>query len=315
MSSLPATHAADAPRRPLIAVKDVGWLIYLYPVRFLASLLPARAVHWVARLVERGLRPVGRRFEGQLLAALEAGLGRSTSAEQRAAIARAFCDNAAVRAIDDLLMDKLVDGGRLPVEVIGLEHLQAALSRGKGAMILTFHFFAHRLALRHLAHIGYPVLCVRNESPRDPDMGRLGAAFCKKLYQRFLHEIIRDEVYFHDPECTLKLLARLRSGGLVNLHLDATLARQLVTVPFLGAARSFPTGALEIVRHTGCGVLTMLSIRDQSGLRIVFEPPLAMKAASSRDEYRSLNLPQIAGRLEAQILEHPDQWALWVRLG
>jgi len=47
-TTLAPPHSAAPPlRRPLIRVKDLAWLIYLYPVRWLTLILPLRLLYAV----------------------------------------------------------------------------------------------------------------------------------------------------------------------------------------------------------------------------------------------------------------------------
>jgi len=89
-------------------------------------------------------------------------------------IGRQCIANLMFRMLDDLLPCTPAAQRLNCIEIVGREHLERAISAGKGVVLLTGHFFASRIALRHLARIGYPVLCVKNQNPGSQLEGRLG---------------------------------------------------------------------------------------------------------------------------------------------
>jgi Kdo2-lipid IVA lauroyltransferase/acyltransferase len=299
--------------RPWLAVKDLIWLVYLFPARWLARLLPAG---WMIELVQR-LDPVAqlliRGRKRVLLSRLELGLGSRAAA---ADIAQRYFRNALVRAGDDLILDRLVSGNGIRcLEFRGRKHLEEALAEGHGAILLTGHFFANRLAKCYLASLGFPPLSVRNSQSREPSSGRLGMRLVRPRYDAFLHSVIRDEVSIQDPECTLKILKRLRENGIVNIHLDVSVSSQFAMTSFLGNAHQlFPTGFLRIARRLKTPILPTLCLGNSRGIQIEIEERFPMTPADGERELYQNNLPGLIARLESQILRHPDQWELWIRI-
>jgi lauroyl/myristoyl acyltransferase len=301
-------------RRRLLGLKDLYWLAYLYPLRLLFCLCPLGLIALVRRLLAFLFRATRTRFHKQAVQRMAAapGLNPCRSPEE---FARLFMENSVTRAIDDAIVNKLEKSGSFKCLALhGEEHLKNALTKGKGVLLVSSHFYANRLAKRHLSGIGYPILSVRNGHPEDPAAGHFGKKWVQQRYVEFLHSVIRDEVMLQDPECSLKILQRLRAGGLVNLHLDAPLSGTTAYFPFLGTSRKFPTGFLKIARLADCPIIPMLCLGDSSGFTVTFEQPVY---DPFRDKGR-LNhadlMPLLVCGLERQILQHPDQWELWVRM-
>lgn len=299
----------------MVSAKDVLWFLYLYPVRFLGWALPVNLIRLLARPAEALFQYIRRqrRRDAEEQICLAVGLERPSAWVRETA--RRFVANFAVRAIDDLTLDKLAASGRLAcAEIRGEEHLRHAMASGKGAVVVSGHFYANRVAKRYLASIGCPLMSVRNDKPRDVLMGRLGQKFLQPRYIRFLHGVIGDEVFITDREMSLKIFRRLRSGGLVNVHIDVPLSRDRIRLSFLGQHRFFPAGVLEIIRLSGCLVIPMLCLGNSRHLTIRFDAPVDLAQAGSREEFAAANLPRLVSNLESQILAHPDQWELWRRL-
>ncbi len=301
--------------RPLLSVKDLLWFLYLYPLRLLASRLSSIDLYRIGRAVEPIFQSVTRRQRREVSQRMALAFGSRSSSNSNLATTRRFVSNAIRRVLDDLTISHPKASPRLaPPEVHGLDHLEKALATGKGAILTSGHFYANRLAKHHLAKMGYPIMSVRDGQPPDEWMGRFGARFLQRRYIEFLHGIIREEVFVQDRECSLKIFRRLRAGGIVNVHIDANLSEQYVEIPFLGQPERFATGLLEIVRLSGCAVVPMLCLGNQEASSITFGEPAALTPSRSREEFAQVNLPRLVRILEEHILEHPDQWELWVRL-
>lgn len=296
--------------RPWVTAKDLFWLLYLYPVRFLFRVMPAGLARNGVELALPVVPLLFRAARKELECKLTRVLGVSDQTSRR--IAERFLANLVRRMRDDLIGDRLLASGQLSrVELAGLDHLESARQAGKGVMLISGHFYATRLAKRYLAQIGYPILSVRHHSPPDAQMGRLGSTWLQKRYIEFLHGVIREEVLLDDPECTLKIFARLRSGGLVHIYLDAPFSHEQVRVPFLGKNPRFPAGFLRIVRLSGCALVRMTCLGHSSRLVIRFEEPVRLAGSGRPEEFTARNLPPLVRWLEAQIRTYPDEWDAW----
>jgi len=306
-------------RRPFFAVKDFLWLFYLYPFRLTAALLPARLFLMFNRLVDpvcqwltfSRKRAIRRHLEAaKRFHEIEHDLDQATDG---------LITNTVRRATDDLILHKLAARGLNCTRIHGLGYLADALARGKGVILLSGHFYAHRIARRHLEKLGYPTLSVRNGKPPDAAMGRIGQRFLHQRYVEYLHGVIRDEVLIQDPECTLKIFKRLREGGIVHIYLDAggtelrasSEAKKPLWLPFLGTLRPFPTGFMQIARLSGCAMIPLLCLGDSRGFTITFDDPANLRHDAGSEEFVTANLPRLVADLESKILKHPREWELW----
>lgn len=302
---------SDGPL-PWITVKDVLWALYLYVGRPLSGAsLPNP--HLILRVAEPVFQILSAPQKGEVLPKLAAAFGPETPRPILKAMARSYIANAVRQAVDDLMLAR-GDAHMRCLSFQGREYLDTALAGGNGVLLVAMHWHAGRAALRYLASIGYPVMSIRNGQPSDRRMGRIGRRFLQPRYVDFLHEVIRDEVFVQDRECTLKALGRLRSGGIVNIHIDAPFSRNLITVPFLGRTRRFPTGALHLARISGCSVLPMIALGCTQSLEIRIEHPLPLDRSLPAGEFCQSHLLALIRILETQVREHPDQWELWTRL-
>ena len=309
-----ASQAPPRHRRPLLRVKDLVWLTYLYPGKWLASLLPLNwmyafgdALAWFAPFVLRAPR---RRLLDRLAVVFPAEVGNARMEQ----IARDYFRNDVRRFQDDLIMERHAPASRAgTVGLVNLENLTGALSSGCGALLISGHFFASRAAKRHLAAVGYPSLSVRHHDPPDDWAGRLGKRFLQERYVKFLADVLGEEVPISDPDCSLKLLSRLRSNGLVDLHMDARFSRERRRLDFLGQSIRFPTGFLHLAWAARAPLVPMLCLGDSRRLRIEFGAPVHPREWQSRDRFVEEGLARMVKTLEEQVLRAPEQWDLWIR--
>ncbi len=191
--------------------------------------------------------------------------------------------------------------GRL-VTVTGTEHLDQALARGHGAILVGAHIGSIALATQALAVRGYRITGVV-ERMRQPELLRFW------LEKR---RALGVNVVAADPAVARLLLATLRRNEIVALVTDRDVVGTGPVVGFFGVATTFPDGAAALSLRTGAPVLPAVAARRPDGTfagRI--EPPLAPPGAGkAREDVRGLT-QAIAERLEYHIRSYPEQWTVF----
>jgi KDO2-lipid IV(A) lauroyltransferase len=310
---LPLPSVSARPR-PVIRIKDIAWLVYLYPARWLARVLPLRSLYALGDATAVFGAVCLRGPRKALLERLAVAFDTDTGDPRLSAIADRYFRNSILRHLDDLLMDRLWQELPLPnVEIVHLENLTEALSAGRGAVLVSGHFFASRLAKRYLATIGFPCLSVWNREPPDRKAGQLGMRLLQKRYLAFIDRALGGNVTIQDPDCTLKMLARLRCGGLVACHVDAAFSQEVVKCRFLGQGESFPVGFLHVAKLAGCPLVPFLFLGNSRRLKIEFGKALWLQDAPDRKSFAQTNLMTVLRILEEQIKSHPAEWDFWIR--
>jgi KDO2-lipid IV(A) lauroyltransferase len=296
-------------RAPLLTLDDLFWFVYLYPLRILSRLGFQDFLYRLGGLFQFRGNQRAELVARRILAARTAGIPR----DEAPGIARRMLANSKSRMLDDLILSWPSRARKLQCAGIeGFEHLERARTSGRGVIVLTAHFCATRLAKRYLATRGYPMLTVRDRISGGDWWGRVGRRILEPRRLQFLHSITGEVACVQDRDCTLKILQRLRSGGLVHIHFDGRSGKQSVQWPFLGLPRSFATGVFEIVRLSGCAVVPMLCLGRSSAFRIGFAPMLEMVAVSGREEFVRENLPNFVRVIEKQIQDYPEEWEEWI---
>jgi lauroyl/myristoyl acyltransferase len=305
-----ALPAAAAKSRPLVTLNDLLWLLYLYPVRLLANVLPRSILYGIGRLSGPLVQFHARHHKIKAVPWIMQAC--RTTPERARQIARRSLFKNIFGTLDELLLlnpafDKMLRCSGLE----GLEHLEAGLARGKGVILLVGHFRANRIAGRYLAMQGYRALSVHNERPSNKAEGRFGKRFLQSHYIELQKLAYPDHAYIQDPDCSLKIMRRLREGGLVIVQMDGRGGTRHVNHTFLNVAWRVPEGIFEIVRLSSCAVVPMLCLGRSDGFQIRFQPPLNVEPAPSREAFLSAHLPRFLAVVEKQVTENPEEWRLW----
>ena len=185
------------------------------------------------------------------------------------------------------------------VRVDGREHLDAALARGRGALLLSGHFTAMEIGGARLA-IDSPVDAVYRPHD-DPTMERASGE------GRYRYRL---EGRLIDRRDVRGLLRRLRSNQAVWYAPDQDMGlRHAVFAPFFGRPAATLTATARIARASGAPVLPFFVDRRVGGraYRAVIEPALA--GFPSGDE--SADAARVNGIIERWARERPEQY-LWV---
>ena len=308
---IPDPYARPFKQLPLIAAKDIFWALYLYPGRFLAR--APKILNFCLKISQPAIQLFMKPLRNELAHHLLTAFGPEKTYSACDSIARKCIENDVRRVGDDLLLEH----NQTPIRCFafnGRKHLDDALAAGNGVLLLGLHWMAERVALQHLMNSGYPVMSIRNQEPPDDCMGRLGRKFLQPRYVRFLHNVIRDEVFIQDRECSLKILGRLRSNGIVSLLIDAPFSQEVMKLPFLGKTRYISTGALHLARISSCSVLPMIATGNADGLEIQIHPPLVFDYSIPKEEFCRRYMPLIIQILELSVLRYPDQYDCWSKI-
>ena len=189
--------------------------------------------------------------------------------------------------------DELLDA----VEVVGRDHLEQAVARGRGVILTSTHVGNWELAAVVLAHWGY----------------RLHAVAGIQLSRWFTPAVreTKAELALHTvaPEDGFRRLLRaLEHNDLVALMVDGDIFAQGTRVDLFGRELEFPAGPGVLAQRTGALILCGYCERIALGrFRIVMEP--ALDPATFADT--TALVKAVAGISERHIREHVRQWCIF----
>lgn len=187
--------------------------------------------------------------------------------------------------------DALVDS----VTVKGKEHFDAALSRGKGVIIVTAHFGNWELLglsfSRKLAHIAG--VARRQSNPYIND-------FIVRTREAYGSSVVYKEGALR------KFISTLREGGTVGVLVDqAVMPHEGVLVDYLGAKCWTTKMPAALARRTGAAVVPVFMRSTSEGNEITVMPEVSMTGDDVVDT-------QAITRCVEQAVQHDPQLWLWI---
>jgi lauroyl/myristoyl acyltransferase len=208
--------------------------------------------------------------------------------------------------------------------VVGIEHLNEALARGRGAILWEAAPFGRRMAAKRiLRDEGLAIHQVHSDNHLSdlevgPDLSlvqqRFFQAFFDRQELRFVAELLRLP---RDNAVAGRrtLLRRLRDNGILCMGNDGSYGRNVLSVPFLGHARGFASGFVTLTRASGAPILPIFCVETSAGcLQVVIEEALRLDETLERDGAARSMATQYVTLLESYVLRYPGEYRAWHKL-
>jgi KDO2-lipid IV(A) lauroyltransferase len=194
---------------------------------------------------------------------------------------------------------------RREICVLGQEHLDEALARGKGVIILSAHLGNFFLVGPRLTIEGYPAHALINQ-PRK----RLFSEFIEYCRCRLRQRSIPARPRRHASRALLQVLRRNELAIVIaDEFADEYKSGKGISVPFFGRTVLGRRGVATLSLRAGAPVLPAYMIRDPIGrLALVIEPEITLLRSGQINAAIRENVIRIAQWLEAVVRRYPDQW-------
>lgn len=193
------------------------------------------------------------------------------------------------------------------ITIEGKEHLDAALSKGKGVLALSWHLGNIAVLWGKLISMGYPFYLVTKHFvvPKNPGISQY---FKMKMEQSNLKFIIADPANVSQK----KILRTLRQNEIVCFIVDGDQKTGGVPVMFMGQEMAMRPGPAILARRTGAAVLPMFIIRQKDNSpKIIIRPPVEVIAGEGQGKADALLCQKFASIIETEIKKYPTHW-YWI---
>jgi KDO2-lipid IV(A) lauroyltransferase len=295
--------AADVAHLALIGMARLG------AAGLGSAAVHARALRTLGDLGHRVRRERRRRIAARLAAVLGAGTPPAEIARlTREVFRQGWLDNEAfcLHALAHSAAWRRAACARLRVE--GLDALQAALARGRGAILWECTLGQRVLAKVALIDRGFP-LCQVHGPAHGGSPTWMGRHVLRPLQRRAAARLFVEIVDIQEESVAYlrRVTARLRGNGIVCIPALGYAGQRFASLPFLGAPARMATGVVTLARTTGAALIPIFCFVDRGAPRLVLGGPLDPTGdggLSAAAEY--------AGRLEALVRAHPEQWPGWL---
>lgn len=191
------------------------------------------------------------------------------------------------------------------VEFHGMEHVDAALARGKGLLAVSGHFGNWELSMAAIARRGYPLHTIVKEiksATGQYAVDRIRGTHGVPLIPR------RNSIF--------QILRELRKNAMIGFVLDQNVIRdEGVFVEFFGRPACTMPALAILAQRVGTPVVAVYFHRDEHDplrhhVTVLPEIPWEEVSADPQENIRH-NTQRYTRVLEDIIRRHPDQW-LWI---
>lgn len=261
-----------------------------------------RAIFWIAD----SLAAIGyvsfRGFRHRSLANLRIALGDRLDEAALALTARRSLRNFFRSCVEiAVALESHDEQMRENIALIGRQHLDMALAKGRGVILLSAHLGNFFVLGTRLAADGYPSFVLVNQ-PRDGRFAELMDDYRLRVRQLTIHARPR-------REALRELYSVLRQNRVVIVIADEFRAGEGIEVPLFGGTVIARRGAVTLALRTGAAIVPACLVRQPNdGLNLVIEPELELDRSGKGSTQIRENTVRITQWLERTVYAHPDQW-------
>ncbi|MDR1979750.1 MAG: lysophospholipid acyltransferase family protein [Synergistaceae bacterium] len=275
-----------------------------FAVRFV-NILP----HWAAlnlgALLGRGLWVFGKRKVDRAEARCVSALGMGVT-PAREVVGRSYV-NMGKSIVEFARMAKLRPRLTSLVSIEGKEHLDAALKRGRGVLLMTAHMGNWELAGARLAAEGYEIAPIYTP---QRNKGGVNDLIGKQRVDMGMKMVPSEGLALREAFCAL------RKGSVLTFLQDLDARKEGVLVPFLGLPASTATGIVKMHRKFGAPVVPAVTVRNADGVRhtIRIQEILSDFCDEEGNPFGAnmeKSLKMCNNILGKWIMEYPEQW-MWL---
>lgn len=183
----------------------------------------------------------------------------------------------------------------------GVQHVENALAKGKGAIILTGHFGNWELLAASISTTVAPLTPIVREL-RSP---RLNALVSRYREKAGYSTIDRDTGVRRALRC-------LRNNNLLGIVADVDTSVNGVFVDFFGRPAYTPYSPIAFALKTGATILPAFIVRQPDGThQAIIEPPLTLERCDDKEKELVINTQKYTKVIESYIRKNPEQW-IWM---
>ena len=251
-------------------------------------------------------------------------------AEMRDELERLFATTPLPRPVNDIIRDAYraamfneLEVLRYPslgpdtindvVEVEGREHLERALGRGRGAIVLLSHFGANQMVMPALGHLGYAMNQLSAPPPVWAEILRherttpMWEATLNRRWELEKRLPVRHINVFRFLRPAFECLER---NEVLGLAFDGGGGRGWTTASILGRPANLSTQPIQFWEKSGAAVLPAVVLRPRGAAKhkLVIEPPLRWRRCSTRERSHERNMAAIVERFEPWLRRYPEHY-------
>ena len=230
--------------------------------------------------------------------------GNEMTAGQRQKIAKDCFVLIAKSGIELLFLIDKPDLLKKRVKFIGKKHLDDALAKGNGVILVSAHFGNFPLLLARLSMEGYATGGIMRPM-RDKRAERL-------FYQTRNRYKVKTIYSQPRKECVDETIRCLRNNELIFIPIDQNFGTGGIFVRFFGQKAATATGPVILAQRTGAALVPCFIVRQPDNTHhVIFEPAMSLAQGKTPVEAVALNIQKLTDIIEIYIRRYPAEWG-WI---
>lgn len=280
------------------------YVVYLGAV-FLATVFPLKSLYWIARRIA----DVHYFFDRKGREAVAANLlvitgGALDEKALKKAVKQTYYNFSLYLA--EFFRTKKLDKEYFDthVEIIGTEHIDAALERGKGLVVVSAHFSNWELGLHYFCTSGYPsyVIVASHRNKKVNDL------FLTPRINAGARPISTDNAIEGGYKA-------LRENGILILLADRVTTKGGIEKTFFGRRTTFPKGPAKFAIGARAALIPAYMFRKPDNTFVLtFEKPVYTDDMPDTDESVGNLMGTYIRRFEKYIRRDPAQYGVFFRI-
>lgn len=270
---------------------------------FLFQFLPLRAPIFIARILGIFLFHFSKRYRERVIGNLSMVFKMEKDLEEMMKLAKEVFFHFTLTSLEIIYMIATpFKEFLMNIEIIGREHLDAALAQGKGVIALGAHLGSFPLLGTRLAAEGYSFNVIVNEGKFPKLMNRM-EAYRRQFGQKS----------FPPKPATAavkKSLNSLYRNEILYLIADEQQRRGGIPVPFFGQKAFTPPGPAILSLKTGAPILPMFVLRE-NGIpqTLIIGNPINIERTFDDKKDAEMLTAKFTLVIEEAVRHYPSQWA------
>lgn len=185
------------------------------------------------------------------------------------------------------------------MEINGLEHIDNALNKQQGVVLVGCHRGAFDLSALYFQMAGYKI-CAVGARLKNPKLNEL-------ITQ---NRISQGGEFFERGEGTIKMIKYLKSSGIVFILPDQDTTKvQNVFVDFFGHKAATPIGPAILAYKTKAAIIPIGIHMNKHGKHVVdIQPEITYENTGNEQEDLLIITQKISDEIERFVREAPEQW-------
>lgn len=266
--------------------------------------LPGAMIYGFAKHMARLGYFIASKHRNIALEGLNAAFGKEKTPDEIKKIAKdcfIFMAKSGVELLFLIGRPKLI---REKVTFLGKEHLDAALNKGKGVILMSAHFGNFPLMMTKLSVEGYKIAGIIRYA-RDKK--------AEKIFYNQRQKVGIKTIYSQPRKaCVENSIRTLRNNELLFIPLDQNFGTGGVFVDFFGRKAATATGPVVLSLRTQAAIVPCFIIRGGNDThQVIFEPEFRLEKVDTYEKTVFINIQRLTNIIESYIRKYPAEWG-WI---